>query len=260
MNKQIYTYKQIIVDFCNETRQYKNQIDIPGLFLPHVLANYDRANKKYFYVGRDTNGWGSFNDLIIAYENNQIEEYIEKNNNWPGVVDNFLEYTNNKAGGFWTLASKLHLKLNGINETVSINTDIDEKYKVILSEMGYGNLNAIETHQSIKNRDKWNDIDQIIYWDIKSKSRRFDKLKYILDIYSPDYIFIFNWAVDEAEEELAFTDINVEWQENDHIPKILATYLVKDYNSKIIWTIHPRNLSFKEMNIDELIQEISSRI
>lgn len=257
MTKQKECYKQLIIDFCNETKIYKNKIDIPGLFLPHGLSNFDTAEKKYFYVGRDTNGWGSLDELLTDFEDNNVEKYIEDNNGWPETVDDFLEYTNNKSGGFWTLASKLHLRLHGIIEDISINLDIKEDYKDILEGMGYGNLNSIETHQSLKNRGKWDCIDQSIYWDIKSKSRRFDKLKYILDIYNPDYIFIFNW---DADEELAFSDIDVEWIKEEHIPDICSTYNIKGFNTKIVWTIHPRNLSFKSMNIDELIQIICERI
>jgi len=256
MSKQIDIYKSLINDFCKETNQYKNKIDIPGIFIPHGLSKYNCAKKKYFYIGRDTNDWCKFNELITFYEENNIEKYIEENN-WPTSSDEFLEYTNNSQGGFWTLAAKLHLKLNGIQEDIQINTQMKNEYKEILEEMGYGNLNSIETKQSLQNRSQWESIDKSIYEDIKQKSKRFDRLKLILDIYNPDYIFIFNW---DADENLAFTDLQFERLEHQNIENVCSVYYVKENNTKIIWTIHPNNLRFKGMNINDLITIILERL
>lgn len=255
MNKKVEAYKKVVSDFCEETKHYKNKIEIPSLFLPHALDGYFTATKKCFYVGRDTNGWGSFDDLLNSYEANEIETYIE--DGWPKEPDDFLEYSNNRAYGFWTLVSKLQLKINGINDEVSINTNLDEKYKKILSGIGYGNANSIETQKSLISRGIWDDIDQSIYYDIKNKSTRFDKLKYILDIYSPDYIFIFNW---DADEDIIFSDLNVDWLEGEHVDKLFSTYKIRDYNTKVIWTVHPTSLRFKGIKIDEFVKLICDRL
>jgi hypothetical protein len=122
--------------------------------------------------------------------------------------------------------------------------------------MGYGNLNSIETYLNLEREKTWDTINKDIYWDIKNKSKKFDKLKFIIEIYNPDYIFIFNWIEDEDAEALAFSDLNFEWVKEEHIPKTISTYLIKGYNTKIIWTVHPMRLSFLKMNADDLMGKI----
>ncbi len=255
--KQSEVFLPLLEQFCAATNEYKGKIDLPGLFLPHGLKNYDNAQNKYFYMGRDTNGWGSsFDELIEFNEKEELDKYIDNNNVWP-TGDDFLEYTNNSAGGFWTLAARLHLKIKTGHSNYAIRPDLEDKYKELLQDMGWGNLNSIETQQSLDKHGEWDDIDQDIYWKIKSKSRIFDCLNHILDAFQPDYIFIFNW---QADEEIAFNGLKYKWIKKDHIPDLLSIYRIEDYQTRIIWTIHPRNLSFKGMNIEELIELVVERM
>lgn len=257
--KQIETFKTFLDEFCQETKQFKNKNEMPGLFLPHGLENYETAKNKFFYVGQDTAGWSSFDKLIDCFENNKINDYIVEND-WPNSVDEVLEHANNNPSAFWTIVCRLQLKLNGINENLAMNIYLSDKYKHILSEMGYGNLNSIEKLQSINKRRERNGLDHIdknIYSEIKNKSLKFDNLKFILDIYNPSHIFIFNWIEDVR---LAFKNLEYECIQEEDIPGLIGTYTIKGYKTKIIWTVHPRRLSFKKMNASDLIDEIMKRI
>ena len=258
MNKQqVKFFLPMVSEFCNNIQNYKGLSKIPGLFLPHVLENYGSAERKYFYVGRDTNGWEKFSKLIQQYKSSELVQYFDENNSWPNVND-FLEYANNKAGGFFTFVTKLHLRLHGVNEDVAANPELDDKYKKLLTEIGWGNINSIETPDSLKRREEWENINKDTYWAVKKYSRIFDRVTYILDIYKPDYIFIFNWDWDA--EEFYFKDIKANWIKSEYDETFISTYSVDGYKTKIIWTIHPQRMSYLGMNSDKLLAEILKRL
>jgi hypothetical protein len=259
--KQIETYKPLLDEFCQETKKFKNKIEMPGLFLPHGLENYETAKNKFFYVGRDTAGWIPFNELIDCFENNKIIDYINKND-WPNSLDEVFKQANNNPSSFWNIACRLQLKLNGVKEDLAINTNLSDEYKQILLEMGYGNLNSIETPQSIKNRKEWDSIDKNIYKEIKNKSLKFDNLKFILDIYNPSHIFIFNL---KGDEELAFKNLEYECIQDKEFQNLIAIYTITGYKTKIIWTVHPGSFRYikknalEKISVSEWIDEIINR-
>jgi len=109
MSVKFPTEYTLLNDFCKAIKEYKNKIDMPGLFLPHVLGNYDKSIVRYFYCGQDTKKWFSMQELIKYYDRNELDKYIEENNKWPNNED-IIEYSGNK-GNFWTFVIKLHIYL-----------------------------------------------------------------------------------------------------------------------------------------------------
>ena len=134
-------------------------------------------------------------------------------------------------------------------------TEDDER---LLEEIGWGNLNSIELPRSLDNQGRWESLNKDYYWDIKEKSRKFDSLKYILDIYDPDYLFIFNW--DDGKEEDVFQGLNPLWNKKEYWDKVISTYNFDDYKAKVMWCPHPNRLRWLSMNINELIEEINIRL
>ena len=241
--------------FLEEVKCYKNKVNMCGLFLPYTLSRYNSAKKKCFYFGQDTYGWIDFNKMIEYYENNNIIGYIEENNNLM-TVDKIIEYSNNKEGNFWTLIIRLHVFLC-TNEIINVN-EFSENDKQYLEEIGYGNLNSIELPKSLQNQGLWDTLNETIYWDVKEKSRVFDSLKYVLDLYDPDYIFIFNW--DASKEKDTFYRLVPHCNTESYIDGIISTYSIENYKTKLIWCPHPNNLRFKSMNINELINIICKNV
>jgi len=125
---------------------------------------------------------------------------------------------------------------------------------LLLNEIGWGNINSIVKPSTLKKLKKWDNLDKNIYYDIKEKSRSFDSIKFILDIYEPDFLFIFNWN-DEKEEDV-FRDLKPIWNESEHKEGLISTYNFKEYKTKIIWCPHPNNLKYKSLSFEDLIRKI----
>jgi hypothetical protein len=217
------------------------------------MSGYDNADKKIFYFGRDTNGWLPTKNLMQYYNDEQLDKYIDETNSWINE-HGFLDYNKNAAYGFWTLTMKLHLRLKGITDTIRIDSKFhDHDYIDLLNDFGYGNTNAIEVQKSLQNQGIWQTLDKSKYRQIKEKSKIFDKLIYTIKVYQPDLVFIFNWACDEKLflEGLTYTE-----EKLDLINNQFLVYTLHDTKTKIIWTIHPRTLSFEGYNANELIDTI----
>ena len=120
-------------------------------------------------------------------------------------------------------------------------------------------LSIIEVKESLQKRELssdsskkvWDVLDKSKYWYTKQLSNKFDRLKHIIDCFSPDYIFIFNWSNCDNYLEGIEIECMTEYKEvNNH----LRVYDLKDSSTKTIWTAHPNNLKFQSMNIDELVE------
>jgi hypothetical protein len=258
MTKQEEIFLLVLEDFCSKVYQYYKKIDLSGIFLPNTFPGYENAEKKYFFVGRDSYYWTKFDKMIEYYNDNILSRYI-KDNNSILTLNMIIKNSNNNSGSFWTMVIKLHIYLHTGELIDDVNQLICD-HKMILQTIGYGNLNSIEVKGTLENMKIWSGIDQNIYWDIKKKSIVFDNLKYILDIYNPDIIFIFNW--DNNKEKVAFKDIEVEWYKGCFIESVISIYKVKNYKSFIIWCPHPNSFSYSKskLNINKLIEIIKEKM
>lgn len=253
-------FKELLENFCQNFDRTKIDENIPSVFVPHVMSGYEESPKKIFYIGRDTNGWGSLDGTFKEYfDKNKMGEYLPDTAEWLEELG-FLDYNKNKAGGFWTLVVRLHLKLKGVNAAVSVSSGIPEYTKAYLNDIGWGNTNSIEVQESLKKRKYslddsktvWDVIDKSKYWYTKQLSNKIDKLKYIIDCFAPDYIFIFNWGTDD---KMYLEGIEIEsMKEYKEVNNHLWVYHLKNSNTKIIWTVHPNSLKFQSMNVDELVE------
>ncbi len=76
-----------------------------------------------------------------------------------------------------------------------------------------------------------------------------------LDLYHPDYIFIFNW--DDNKEQDVFNGLTPKWNEKEFVNGLISTYHFNEYKTKLVWCPHPNNLRWKSMSIDRFIPEIA---
>ena len=121
--------------------------------------------------------------------------------------------------------------------------------KVILEEIGYGNINAIEQQTSLSKEGYWEAITSLDgYCQIREAGRPFEKLKSVIEAYHPDFIFIFNWE----ERDDVFEGMDFEWQKVYYKDKLQAVYTLPGYSTKVIWTSHPRRYSYLGTNIEEM--------
>lgn len=246
MESYVNYFKPKLEQFCKNISDYRNCGCPHGLFIPYVLSDYNDAIQKIFYMGQDTYGWVEFDQMMSYFDQNNLEEYLKENTSAVDV-NKMLEWKN-QAGSFWTLIVKLHLFIRTGRYIEDITT-LEDKDRSILSEIGYGNLNSFELPSTLQNLGDWDRIKQDEYWKIKKESSSFDKIKHILEVYKPNLIFIFNWA----ERDDIFDGLNVKWHKEFYEDGKRAVYTIEGYNTKIIWSSHPRRFSFLGTNISNMI-------
>ena len=249
-------YEPLLKEYCKATADNETANHCASVFLPHTMAGYGKevGKPKIFYFGRDTNGWQPNNFLQTCFHENRLVDYHNKSAEWINKYE-FLGYNKNNSSGFWTLAMCLHLKLKGIKDTVAIDETVPKKYYELLSDFGYGNTNAIEVKKSLENQGVWNEIDHAEYYNLKDHSLIFDKLKHTVEVYEPSLVFIFNWPCDETIflEGLRYSIKDVHLIKN----KFNDIHL-SDYNTWIIWTVHPRAGLFDGYTSENIAFEIFS--
>jgi hypothetical protein len=125
-----------------------------------------------------------------------VDEYIENSTEFLND-QGYLHYNKNKASGFWAAAIRMHLRIKGVTEYVPVSLAMTEQYRDLLYDFGYGNTNSIEIPATLAKQGLWNTLDQEQYFNLKIVSQAMDKLIYILDAFTPDLIFIFNWDCNE---------------------------------------------------------------
>ena len=129
-------YLPLIESFKNQTSElYKKlwlkktpDIDLSGLFIPHVFDAYYEAKRKFFYIGQDTYYW---TPLSNVYNLNGVE-YLKKNNEWPESIDKTLEWT--KPYDFWNFVNRLQLAFN--DEKFDSLQNLVDSQRSLLNQLG----------------------------------------------------------------------------------------------------------------------------
>lgn len=251
-NPSAEIFVPLLQTFCAETAAIGIVPPIPAIFLPHTMPNYAQAARKIFYFGRDTKGWLSMKKLMTAYQDQNLEGYLTETEKWARKYG-FLKHNQNKATSFWTLVIRLHLRIKGFSENLWISKDLPREYYAQIDDFGWGNTNAIEVPASLNARGEWPPKDQAKYWELKEKSKTFDKLRHTIQAYRPDLVFIFNWAGDAH----AFFE-GMEFQEKrlGLIKNHFVVYLLPETGTRVIWTVHPTAARFRGYGTDAFIEEI----
>lgn len=256
MTQNLKIFDPVLSRFCEKLSDLRMNDEFSCVFLPHVMKGYETSKDRTFYFGRDTNGWISTKTLLNNYKNKSFEDYYEETSEWINNYG-FLEYNNNKAHSFWTLAMRLHLRLKGITDEVKVNIDLDDEFKSLINDFGYGNTNSIEVKDSLIKQGVWDNLDHAAYWEIKKESKVFDRLSFTIDAYKPKRVFIFNWQCDENEflqgynykiEKLKFIDGKC-WKIN-----------IPETGTQIIWSVHPTGARYLGYNSDSMIEELIEAI
>ena len=139
-------YLPLLKYFCDKTISLYDGVYDQGPFIPYVMPNYANAPIKILYVGRDTFYWEPFETLQKAYYEGNLGNYLDANTRCV-TTEKMLEWKNN-AGSFWNMVNKLHLLIR-TGKYISDITAIGEEEKILLEEIGYGNLYSIELPQTI---------------------------------------------------------------------------------------------------------------
>lgn len=238
-------YLPLLKYFCDKTISLYDGVYDQGPFIPYVMPNYANAPIKILYVGRDTFYWEPFETLQKAYYEGNLGNYLDSNTRCV-TTEKMLEWKNN-AGSFWNMVNKLHLLIR-TGKYISDITAIGEEEKILLEEIGYGNLYSIELPQTISKR--WGSVFQQKqeYWELCKAATPFVSLKSMIEAYDPDYVFVFSWIdKDDFFEETDFT-----WQKEWYKDGFRAVYTSKQHHAKVIWTMHPNRFKFCQTSVEEM--------
>lgn len=260
INKEYFL--PLVEDFCKAAEEIGSDgYPRHGLFIPYTFENYHSAQKKIFYMGRDTAGWIKFEEMIEDYKNGSLNEYLDKNSKVvtvQGKNENSSDTHSLKEGwnidnkwDFWRYSQKLHLYITLGMTDIDITQLTDDEYQII-EEMGYGNLNSLEHDRTLQTLDYygtdkkcWDVIqDKDKFNELRQASRRLDRIKHVLDAYRPDLIIIMNW---EDRMDI-FEGLEINEIKDFYIDKLRSVYEIPEYNTKVIWTNHPgaRSISVYE--------------
>ncbi|MFN4233877.1 MAG: hypothetical protein ACK4IK_03625 [Bacteroidia bacterium] len=206
----------------------ENYFPIP--FKTIAGKKYDSAKIKIAYIGLETKGWeGCINFL------NQKESFTEN------------------LGGFWDLVLALHLKIKKIE--LGVHEVLDSKFEM-LNDFVWGNLNVLENTSAILKRNKT--INKALikeYIKIKTKSEPLNKLKFLLEKFQPEFIFILSWQKDDGEY---FEGVDYYSSINKNDDEMIYTYIVNHKNKevKVIWTCHPSFARRKGYSVEEFAEKL----
>ena len=78
VNKQYFL--PLVEEFCKKAVVLGEESYPPhGLFVPYTFEKYEEAPIKIFYVGRDTYGWISFDEMMQDFKNGELDkEEVDK--------------------------------------------------------------------------------------------------------------------------------------------------------------------------------------
>ena len=221
----------------------------PGIFIPGKGKLYDNMqDKKVLYIGIDTNGWGEDKGQSLK---RQIEEY--KAGKKDQIVEEIMKAANDRLASnehvewykegsqFWDFIFKMQAKLLNIPfEKENISEQITQSF-------AWGNsylLQTINLEDEVKNSDEYAALLKIANEGEETRNLLFDAMDKMFD---PDIIIILNWGeymtfLDEEQREEVECTISI--NEKESSKRKLKVELYKVGNKKIVWTYHPRAMSF----------------
>lgn len=235
-------YEPLVKKFIEEIKDVNKQ-NLPEPFIPVCGTNYESSSYKIAFVG-----WETRNNLSLT----EFYESAKKNpgealNRFYEIIDleedfNLTNYANNFGTGFWNFIFKFLAKL--INE--EWKEIKQKKHPEILKSFVWGNLDSIERYEvsakgACGNSQEWEKV--------KKASNIFDNAEVFIEALKPKLIIVLQWQ----EDDLWIKGIkNIEHE--IIVGDYLEYYHLKDSDTHIYWTRHPRGFTVDK--IDEYISRI----
>jgi hypothetical protein len=235
-------YEPLLKTFIEEIKDV-NKKNLPEPFIPVYGKRYGSSPYKIAFVGWETRGNSSLEKCFEVATSNPVEAL----NSFYEIIDleeeeNFTDYSSNFGTGFWNFVFKFLAKL--YNEDWK---EIKRKmHPEILESFVWGNLESIERYVVTAKRRGG---DRREWEKVKAASRIFDKAEIFIEALKPKVIIVLHWQ----EDDFWIKDIKNVVHEII-LDEYLEYYYLKDSDTYIFWTRHPRGLSVDK--IDEFIFRI----
>ena len=243
---------ETVKTLVNEIKDFTSDSYPHGIFVSHPCSGYGKAVSKIFYFGQDTYWWmdkeaGGFDGMKKLFLSGKWQEY-RKLNSWPHSPEEILKWGNRIT--FWPFVVKFHLYHTKGQFFKSVY-DIDDDMKGALMEIGYGNIHSIEVPRTLI-KEGCEPADWGKYHELATACGKIDKLKLILDEYSPEAIVVLCWSWSENYFFDGLDPVFYPLYEKDG--KRFAYYTFKGYDTKLICLDHPQSRKFPKSDFDGMIK------
>ena len=226
-----------------------------GIFVSHPLKRYGTASPRVFYYGRDTNTWmantakgecGGFDGMMALFRSGKLEEYLRQNN-WPHDPSEMLAWGD--LWTFWPFVVRLHLFLAHDIWVDSVH-DIKKNMLPFLEEIGYGNVHSVEVGSGI-------DKSRLGYKGLVKAVEPLDRLKLVLDAYSPDVVVVLTWDWDDGSflSDLEYASTPMEIHRGHHRWR---TCRFLGYSTRLVCLDHPQAFKFRRADFEGMVRETVS--
>ena len=264
MDKSIYTknYLPVLEQFAEETKGFFDKGYHEGVFIPYAFDGYWDADFKVFYIGQDTAYWLTDeinepfqygNELFMEHrDNNTLSEYLRLNSECvtPGRLVNGSMKSD---GGFWNFIQKLHIRLC-TGEYKSPLSQLSLEERMLINSAGYGEAFCVELPKSLENEygtpdECWEDNDWESYQIVSTAARKIADIRLLLETFSPDLV-----VITTGQEDIALSDLEIVEAFRD---EMMTAFTVRGFNTKFIWTYHPRRLRSRFGGDENTIERIA---
>lgn len=224
-------------------------VDVTNCPEPHFPIygkKYEGSNYKIAFVGIETGGACDMDKYKTT------EGLVNIIDEWKKEFDNLEFMSWAWKWNFWRFV--FQFLANFYNEELEEfkKEKIKENIEEILSSVLWANTSSIERfHITAEKKgvsyDNWKKV--------KDASKIFDRAKNILKVFKPDILILLNWT--HAPEDWFPKEIG-EPIEMTELP--LRYYFLKDANTHLYWTYHPRSMmnNFNQFSL-AILQDIKTR-
>lgn len=222
-------YKPLVQQFCKEmtSHDYDGLEHLPQPFLPIFGKGYENSAFKLLILGQDTKGWKDTKNFIqeeLATPGNRINDAFESIENL-----NFTNWGRN-THSFFGFAMALLALTHGLKNWNVLKRGGHEE---ILSSFAWGNINAIELWESMRNFRKV--LPPKETWEAaRTASAHFNRFEHMLATLKPKVVLITAKSIDIK----GFLS-GLEYEDLSDCDSPIKRYWLKNHDVNIFHTYHP---------------------
>lgn len=219
----------------------------PEPHLPVCGSNYEDSTYKIAFVGIETGG------ACALGKYKAIDDLPQIIDDWKGVFDDLMANGAWKWN-FWRFIFQFLADFynEDLHEFKIKGNDLKAEVEKILNSFLWANTSSIERFHITAEKKK---VSRENWEKVKDASKVFDKAENILAVFKPNVLILLNWAQASEDWFPQGMDDAVEIKE---LP--LRYYFIKDYNTHLYWTYHPRamNNNFSRFSL-AILEDIKER-
>ncbi len=281
LNKQemranfVKEYAPLLKNYYEALTKLKEE-NVPGIqhlqvpHLPIIGSEYYEAECKIAIYGIETRGWfvdeyqKFLGDCKDYFENNKDDESVISKVFFRGEVpfERLDHLVWRKDFPFWNFHTVFFSKFYGVDRK-ALEAG---KYPEIMKSFIYGNMHAMEKYEAAKPRLGDQPMDKKTYnKKVLKASECLDGGTHILKVAQPKVMIMLGWSVNAHKWINSYVSKNppyeLEHQEELDGPNgHLRYYHIKETDTHIFWTVHPRAMNFYGNTLEGYVDIICQKL